>query len=697
VQLARLIRGNDRGGVSLRLLLSAAIVAASSSLGVVALGGPATAAKPGTVTICHATSAHNNPYIMQSPDNTADVGGHDGHIGAVWFAGITVQWGDIIPPFTADDGTPYAGKNWDTAGKEIHGNGCNTVAPDLRMTKTSTGGATTGSSGSYSLAVDNVGNGTATGPFSVTDVLPGGVVGTAVSGTGWTCTGLQSITCRHPGTLAPGASLATVTISLSWPTSATSVTNSATVAAVATETALANNTDSVTTSVTAGAADRLPVAVDDTATVTKGGAATAVAVLTNDIAGDGTTTVTAVGSATYGTASVPVGGGSVSYTPPAASSTATSDSFTYTITDADGDTSQALVTVTLADPISGGGDGGGGSPRSDLAIKKTGPAVVHPGDTVTWTLTVTSKGAGAASGFSVTDALPAGVQLVSIGGDGFACSPSTASCSYPGTLPAGSAAALSVVGVVTGAVADDSISNTGVVSPTDGTPQDNSDTLVTVVDRPMAPPAARADLVLEKRAGEEAVVAGDAISWTITVTNAGTGDVTGFEVVDDLVDGVTLTGVEAPGFECAQQATVRCVYPLVLEPGESVVLTLTGVIAEDHHASAVTNTATAVFVDDPTPANNEDTATTAVLTPITGSPVNPRTGPQPSQPGRPQPQPGAPAPPLSGAPTPQAATLPPATLPFTGTRADLMLGLGTGLSVIGLLLALTGRRRRFAE
>ena len=38
----------------------------------------------------------------------------------------------------------------------------------------------------------------------------------------------------------------------------------------------------------------------------------------------------------------------------------------------------------------------------------------------------------------------------------------------------------------------------------------------------------------------------------------------------------------------------------------------------------------------------------------------------------------------------------PQALPFTGSSTVLLLGLGAGLSVIGLLLALPGRRRRTA-
>lgn len=78
---------------------------------------------PEKVTICHASSSQTNPYVQEEPNKSADVSGHDGHTGPVWFSGITVSWGDIIPPFTYTGGS-YPGKNWTTEGQAIFNNGC---------------------------------------------------------------------------------------------------------------------------------------------------------------------------------------------------------------------------------------------------------------------------------------------------------------------------------------------------------------------------------------------------------------------------------------------------------------------------------------------------------------------------------------------------------------------------------------------
>ena len=91
------------------------LVAAVGLLGL-SLAFPATSARAaaaGALTICHSTGASNNPYIVNHPSRTADVGGHDGHKGPIWTptlaAGVT--WGDIIPPFPIAGGGNYPGMN----------------------------------------------------------------------------------------------------------------------------------------------------------------------------------------------------------------------------------------------------------------------------------------------------------------------------------------------------------------------------------------------------------------------------------------------------------------------------------------------------------------------------------------------------------------------------------------------------------
>ncbi len=103
------------------------------------------AADPKTeITICHATGADSNPYVVNSPAiNSSGAfegelsGGHNQHTGPIWHPGIQGDWGDIIPPYDyAPTNFHYNGLNWTTAGQAIWNNDCN--IPDPTPTPTPT-------------------------------------------------------------------------------------------------------------------------------------------------------------------------------------------------------------------------------------------------------------------------------------------------------------------------------------------------------------------------------------------------------------------------------------------------------------------------------------------------------------------------------------------------------------------------------
>jgi hypothetical protein len=100
------------------------------------VGAPAASATPSpSVVICHAPNSQSNPYTrnrvnMSSVEEEGNrfLNGHGDHTGPVWFDGITVKWGDIIPAFTYTNPktgvvTEYPGYNL-TDGQAILDNGC---------------------------------------------------------------------------------------------------------------------------------------------------------------------------------------------------------------------------------------------------------------------------------------------------------------------------------------------------------------------------------------------------------------------------------------------------------------------------------------------------------------------------------------------------------------------------------------------
>ena len=108
---------------------------------------PAMAGKSGAgsaenhkVTICHRTNANTNPYVVITVDTDAAGGGKDNgvgdhsaeHLGPVWNPSLKaahIEWGDIIPPYTDDQGKSFPGLNWTSAGQAIYENDCKPVTP----------------------------------------------------------------------------------------------------------------------------------------------------------------------------------------------------------------------------------------------------------------------------------------------------------------------------------------------------------------------------------------------------------------------------------------------------------------------------------------------------------------------------------------------------------------------------------------
>lgn len=109
----------------------------------------------------------------------------------------------------------------------------------------------------------------------------------------------------------------------------------------------AGGSDSATVTVTVGAANRNPVALGDTATVSAGGSVL-IAVLDNDTDADGDAlSISAVGTPNQGTAAIE--GSGIRYSAPAGDAGVAS--FTYSISDGRGGATSATVTVTVAAPV----------------------------------------------------------------------------------------------------------------------------------------------------------------------------------------------------------------------------------------------------------------------------------------------------------------------------------------------------------
>ena len=257
------------------------------------------------------------------------------------------------------------------------------------------------------------------------------------------------------------------------------------------------------------------------------------------------------------------------------------------------------------------------SASADLSLIKTGPSSVPAGTDVTYTLTVTNHGPSTATGVTVTDALPAGLKVVSVSGGG--CNVGTpgdptnpAKCSF-GTLAPGASGIMTVVVHIDvntrGLIHDDAQATSQVFDP------DTSNNLTHLDTTVLAP----ADLKITKTATPNPVIAGNQLQYQLTVTNLGPATATGVVVTDPLPAALTLTSTSSSvsGAGCTLLVgtnTVRCTIGN-LAPGKKVVISLYTNVSPATPPGPLTNTAQVTgTTGDPNPANNTASATAQVIT-----------------------------------------------------------------------------------
>jgi uncharacterized repeat protein (TIGR01451 family) len=180
---------------------------------------------------------------------------------------------------------------------------------------------------------------------------------------------------------------------------------------------------------------------------------------------------------------------------------------------------------------------------NDLAIAKSGPASVAPGQLIQYTIDVTNLGPTSASGVTVTDATPPGLTFVS----------NTGACVTPfpcslGTLTSGQTASITSTFNVPPAYASGSITNTASVSSsaTDPNSANDSSTVTT-------PVVAQSDVSIVKT-GPAFFDANQDVVYTITVTNNGPLLANNVFVTDPTPSGTTFvsnSGACTTAFPCA--------------------------------------------------------------------------------------------------------------------------------------------------
>lgn len=250
-------------------------------------------------------------------------------------------------------------------------------------------------------------------------------------------------------------------------------------------------------------------------------------------------------------------------------------------------------------------DGGGACPGSDLALgisSSPNPGMV--GSPLTYTLSVTNLGPGAATNVAVSHVLPASVQLVSFTTEQGGASHSAGVITWnAGKLNPRQSTTMTVLVVpqVPGFI---SSSATASSEQGDFDLVNNTATVLTRIS-PLT-----ADLAVRLQANPAATFVGIPVSYAMTVTNFGPGSASGVMVTNVLPAGVTLTSATvSQGLVAVNGNTVVCSFGNITNSGRAtanlqVIPTVEGSLAATATVGANTF--------DPVMANNSVAATVVV-------------------------------------------------------------------------------------
>jgi uncharacterized repeat protein (TIGR01451 family) len=370
-----------------------------------------------------------------------------------------------------------------------------------------------------------------------------------------------------------------------------------------------------------------------TITVTNAGPSAASSVILNDTLPAGTMFVSLASPGGWSCTKPPVGsGGTVSCSNP--SLAMGSAVFTLNVAVASSTPAGTVVSNTATassetpDPNPGHESGTATTTvgaSADLSVTKVDtPDPVQAGNNLTYTITVTNAGPSAAASVILNDTLPAGTTFVSLASPGgWSCtkppvgSGGTVSCSNP-SQAVGSAVFTLIVAVDLLTPNGTILVNTASASSTtpDPNPGNESGSASTTVGAL----AASADLSVTEVDNPDPVLAGNNLTYTITVTNAGPNPAADVSLNATLPAGTTFVSLSSPaGWSCTISGTVSCSKGSV-PVGFSVFTLIVAVASSTPIGTILTNAATiASSTSDPNPGDNGATATTAVSTPVSGT------------------------------------------------------------------------------
>ena len=241
--------------------------------------------------------------------------------------------------------------------------------------------------------------------------------------------------------------------------------------------------------------------------------------------------------------------------------------------------------ISQGGPLSSNNDGTNAPGLStDLALTKTvSPAMVDPGGTVTYTLTVTNNGPGNSSGYVLNDSLPGGLTSAATTSSGCTVSSPTAVVCAGAPLVAGA----SVTDTITAKAPNPftgSLINTATVAANEADPNSSNNSASATVAANVVKVSVVKSAVVVPASDQGAANVGDTITYSYNVTNTGNVPLTSVAVSDPTAGTVACPTPAPPGLAPGATETCTARTPYLVKQ-------------TDVDAGSVTDTATATGTD----------------------------------------------------------------------------------------------------
>lgn len=282
------------------------------------------------------------------------------------------------------------------------------------------------------------------------------------------------------------------------------------------------------------------------------------------------------------------------------------------LTDVDPVVNTARVTATN-DPDGDEDDDTGGPVRvADLTIAKSHDTTATPvaGGTLDYTIVVTNLGPSYSTGpIVITDTLPTGFSYVADSAlvDGVAVNPTVSGQTLTWTvgdgttsLANGDTITITLTTAIASTAAAGAYLNTATVSgPEDENHTNNTDTDEVTI-------TTEAVVSILKVAGTGPYVAGDTVTYTLTVTNAGPSVARNVTVVDTPETGLTITGMSGSTGWLCDPDTAACAFTGDLPVGTSTITVTATIDSSVPDGTELDNEATVRWTDSDGPHEDDD-------------------------------------------------------------------------------------------